>query len=80
MPIFAQAGCTSAAGRVTKLEDTGAAGTIRVVHVDGDEAITFANQKSIITRVTVSQQGNYQFHKVEVTLELTESISFFALL
>jgi hypothetical protein len=38
------------------------AGTIRTVDVKGaGGSIGFTVQKSIITRVTVSQQGNYQF-------------------
>jgi len=52
---------TGAIGRTIQLEDTSAAGTIRIVSVKGDEEIAFKKQKTIITRVTVSQQGNYQF-------------------
>ena len=61
MPIFCGTG-DSAAGRTIRLADNAAVGTIRVVHVEGaGGAVGFDKHKSLITRVTVSQQGNYQF-------------------
>jgi len=55
MPSF----FTGPVGRVAACTDEHAEGTATFIKTD--PALTWSSQKSIITRITVSQQGNYQF-------------------
>jgi len=58
MPTFFTGG---AAGRVVQLADDHTQGTLRFVDIKFPDQITFTAHKSIITRLTVAHQCNYQF-------------------
>jgi hypothetical protein len=49
------------AGTVVKLQEPGVQCTAKVLGMDSEDLISFDNQRSIITRMTFSQQVNIQF-------------------
>ncbi len=62
MPTFFMAeGGSAPVGRVIQLPDDHTQGTLRFVSISDPEDITFKTHKSIITRLTVAHQCNYQF-------------------
>ncbi len=48
-------------GSVVALVDAGVQGDAFVANLDGDAAIRFDRERSIITRMTISQEANVQF-------------------
>lgn len=48
-------------GGVIALTDAGVMGSARIANLDGDPAISFELDRSIITRMTLSQEANVQF-------------------
>ncbi len=59
MPIL----YTGNTGRVTALEDSVAAGSFSMANISGvnGDSITYRNHRTIITKIGLSAQGNFQF-------------------